>query len=126
MPKIKTHKATAKRFKVTGSGKLRRRKGHASHLRRKKSRRAKRELERDLSVSEADRKRVRRILNLKRALKDDSPFPQGYFTYAGDERQVKGWLGSGLEIGLSTPFTGLERLWPARNWKRKGIQKSTM
>jgi len=62
MPKIKTHKATAKRFKVTGSGKLRRRKGYASHLRRKKSRRAKRELKGDLLVSKADRKRVRRIL----------------------------------------------------------------
>lgn len=71
MPKIKTHKATAKRFKVTGRGRLRRRKGHASHLRRKRSRRAKRELKGDLSVSKADRKRVRRILSLKRALKDD-------------------------------------------------------
>lgn len=71
MPKIKTHKATAKRFKVTGGGRLRRRKGHASHLRRKRSRRAKRELKGDLSVSKADRKRVRRILSLKRALKDD-------------------------------------------------------
>jgi len=75
MPKIKTHKATAKRFKVTGGGRLRRRKGHASHLRHKKSRRAKRELKGDLSVNRTDRKRVRRILSLKGALKDDSPFP---------------------------------------------------
>lgn len=66
MPKIKTHKATAKRFKVTGRGKLRRRKGHASHLRRKKSKRAKQELKGDLPVSKADRKRVRRILGLKK------------------------------------------------------------
>ncbi|HAL62784.1 MAG TPA: 50S ribosomal protein L35 [Chloroflexi bacterium] len=71
MPKIKTHKATAKRFKVTGSGKLRRRKGHASHLRRKKSKRAERELKGNLSVSKADRGRVKRMLSLKRALKDD-------------------------------------------------------
>lgn len=56
----------AKRFKVTGRGKLRRRKGHASHLRRKKSKRAKRELKGDLPVSKADRKRVRRILGLKK------------------------------------------------------------
>ncbi len=69
MPKMKTHKATAKRFKVTGSGKLRRRKGHASHLRRKKSKRAKRELKQDLPVSKADRKRVRRILSLKESPK---------------------------------------------------------
>jgi len=39
MPKIKTHKATAKRFKVTGRGKLRRTKQRRSHLRRKKSNR---------------------------------------------------------------------------------------
>ena len=37
MPKIKTHKATAKRFKVTGKRKLRRMKQRRSHLRRKKS-----------------------------------------------------------------------------------------
>jgi large subunit ribosomal protein L35 len=64
MPKIKTHKATAKRFKVTGSGKLRRREGHASHLRRKKSKRAKRELKQDFLVRKPDEKRVRRIPGL--------------------------------------------------------------
>lgn len=40
--KLKTHKATAKRFKVTGTGKLMRTKGSKSHLRRKKSKRSKR------------------------------------------------------------------------------------
>ncbi|MEO0598787.1 MAG: bL35 family ribosomal protein, partial [Chloroflexota bacterium] len=35
--KLKTHKATAKRFKVTGSGKVMRTKGGKSHLRRRKS-----------------------------------------------------------------------------------------
>jgi len=40
--KLKTHKATAKRFKLTGSGKLVRTKGSQSHLRRKKSARSKR------------------------------------------------------------------------------------
>jgi large subunit ribosomal protein L35 len=66
MPKMKTHKTTAKRFKVTGSGKLRRRKGRATHLRRRKSKRVKRELRKDVPVSKADRKRVRRILGLKK------------------------------------------------------------
>lgn len=66
MPKMKTHKATAKRFKVTGSGKLRRRKAYASHLRRRKSKRAKRELRKDVPVSRADRQRVRRILTLRK------------------------------------------------------------
>ncbi|MEJ2556087.1 MAG: 50S ribosomal protein L35 [Anaerolineae bacterium] len=41
MPKIKTHKATAKRFRYTWSGKLLRTKIGKSHLRRKKSRRVK-------------------------------------------------------------------------------------
>lgn len=41
MPKIKTHKATAKRFRYTGKGKLMRTKIGKSHLRRKKSRRVK-------------------------------------------------------------------------------------
>jgi len=39
--KLKTHKATAKRFRLTGSGKLMRSKGGKSHLRRKRSRRSK-------------------------------------------------------------------------------------
>ncbi len=61
MPRIKTNKTAAKRFKVTGSGKAR-----ANHLRRKKSKRAKRELRQDVPVSQADRKRVRRILQLEK------------------------------------------------------------
>ncbi len=40
--KLKTHKATAKRFRVTGSGKLVRTKGGKSHLRRRTSKRTKR------------------------------------------------------------------------------------
>jgi len=39
MPKIKTHKSTAKRFRVTGKGKLMRTRTGKSHLRRKKSKR---------------------------------------------------------------------------------------
>jgi large subunit ribosomal protein L35 len=44
--KLKTHKATAKRFRVTGSGKVVRTKGGKSHLRRRKSKRTKREFTR--------------------------------------------------------------------------------
>ncbi len=40
--KLKTHKATSKRFRLTGSGKLVRTKGGKSHLRRKTSKRTKR------------------------------------------------------------------------------------
>ncbi len=39
--KLKTHKATAKRFRLTGSGKLVRTKGGKSHLRRRRSKRTK-------------------------------------------------------------------------------------
>ncbi len=44
MPKIKTHKSTSKRFRLTGSGKLMRTRLGKSHLRRKKSSRVKAEL----------------------------------------------------------------------------------
>ena len=68
MPKMKTHKGAAKRFKVTGKGKLRRRKQGGGHLRRKKSKRVRRSYHQDHPVSEADRKRLKRILGLgKRA-----------------------------------------------------------
>jgi large subunit ribosomal protein L35 len=41
MPKLKTHKASKCRFHITGTGKIMRMKGGSSHLRRRKSRRAK-------------------------------------------------------------------------------------
>ena len=46
MPKIKTHKATAKRFKLTGTGKVMRTKVGKSHLRRRKPKRNKRAFDR--------------------------------------------------------------------------------
>jgi large subunit ribosomal protein L35 len=64
MPKMKTHKATAKRFKVTGRGKLRRLKQRRSHKRIKKSKRVRRSFDKDLPVARPDRKRVRRLLGL--------------------------------------------------------------
>jgi large subunit ribosomal protein L35 len=64
MPKMKTHKATAKRFKVTKKKKLRRLKQGRSHLRRKKSKRALRELRKDVPIDNADEKRVRRLLGI--------------------------------------------------------------
>jgi ribosomal protein L35 len=62
IPKMKTHKATAKRFKVTSKWKLRRLKQRRSHLRRKKSKRVVCSLDKDQPVGKADRKRVRRLL----------------------------------------------------------------
>jgi len=62
MPKIKTHKATAKRFRYTGSGKLVRTKVGKSHLRRRKSPRVKVLFDRMLEVQDtATEKRVKRL-----------------------------------------------------------------
>lgn len=62
MPKIKTHKATAKRFKYSSSGKLLRTKGGKSHLRRRKSKRVKRMFDEMHEVTaRGDIKRVRRL-----------------------------------------------------------------
>ncbi len=65
MPKQKTHKATAKRFKVTGRRKLRRLRQRRSHLRRTKSKRVRRSFDKDQPVAKADRKRLRRLLVLR-------------------------------------------------------------
>lgn len=60
--KLKTHKATAKRFKMTGSGKVVRTKGGQSHLRRRRSARSKRLFSRMLPVKASSlRKRVKRL-----------------------------------------------------------------
>ncbi len=60
--KLKTHKSTAKRFKVTGSGKVMRTKGGQSHLRRRRSKRAKRQYTRMQEVKAASlRKTVKRL-----------------------------------------------------------------
>lgn len=62
MPKIKTHKATAKRFKITGSGKIRRLKGGRSHLRRKKRKQVKRLFDKTIPLETGGEiKRVKRL-----------------------------------------------------------------
>lgn len=63
MPKMKTHKSTAKRFKYTGSGKLMRTKIGKSHLRRKKSKRVKYLFDDMIEVtSPGAKKRVQKLL----------------------------------------------------------------
>lgn len=62
MPKIKTHKVTAKRFKITGSGKIMRIKIGKSHLRRKKPKRVKRLYDDLIEVTQPSaRKRIKRL-----------------------------------------------------------------
>ena len=62
MPKIKTLKGAAKRFKVTGTGKLRRHKASKSHLLTGKSKKRKRSLRQPALVSKADIARMRRLI----------------------------------------------------------------
>jgi len=60
--KLKTHKATSKRFRLTGSGKLVRTKGGKSHLRRRTSKRTKAQLSKMIPVKGGGIiKRVRRL-----------------------------------------------------------------
>jgi large subunit ribosomal protein L35 len=62
MPKMKTHKGAAKRFKVTGSGKITRRKANLNHILEKKAPKRKRRLSRTTEVTGGDRQRVERLL----------------------------------------------------------------
>ena len=64
MPKQKTNRSAAKRFKRTGSGKFRRNKAYRSHILTKKSPKRKRNLRKKTLVSKADESRVRRLLGL--------------------------------------------------------------
>jgi large subunit ribosomal protein L35 len=56
MPKMKTHKGAAKRFRVTGSGKIVRGKAYKSHILTKKSPKRKRNFRKETEMSAADRK----------------------------------------------------------------------
>ncbi len=62
MPKIKTCRAAAKRFKKTGSGKYKFRKSHGSHILTKKSTKRKRSFRKDQMIESANLKEVRRLL----------------------------------------------------------------
>jgi large subunit ribosomal protein L35 len=62
MPKMKTCRAAAKRFKVTGSGKLVRNKAYKSHILTKKSQKRKRNLRKDIVVDATN------VKNMKKAM----------------------------------------------------------
>ena len=65
MPKMKTHRGSAKRFRVTGSGKIMRAKGYKSHILTKKSPKRKRNFRKETEISEADKRVVARNLGLR-------------------------------------------------------------
>ena len=62
MPKLKSHRGAAKRFKSTASGRFKRSKAYKSHILTKKTRKRKRKLDTPTLVSEADMKRVTAML----------------------------------------------------------------
>jgi large subunit ribosomal protein L35 len=64
MPKMKTHKGAAKRFKKTGTGKLMRRKAFKNHILEKKSPARKRRLGREEQLVGGDRDRIEKLLGL--------------------------------------------------------------
>ena len=62
MPKLKTHKGAKRRFYITGTGKVMHRKGSRSHLRLRKSKRAKGSITGKLMAADPMQKRVHRLL----------------------------------------------------------------
>ena len=62
MPKLKTKRGAAKRFKVTGSGKIKRAKGFKGHLLSSKGRKRKRKLRQSSLVSAKETKGIRKLV----------------------------------------------------------------
>jgi large subunit ribosomal protein L35 len=62
VPKIKTNRAAAKRFRVTGSGKIKRNKGFKSHLLSSKGKKRKRHLRQGTLVSAVERKNIQKLI----------------------------------------------------------------
>ena len=62
MPKMKTHSGAAKRFRLTGTGKVMRRRANMNHLLEHKSSRRTRRLNSDLTLAPADVKKTKKLL----------------------------------------------------------------
>jgi large subunit ribosomal protein L35 len=62
MPKLKTHKGAAKRFRTTATGKIKRGHSHARHILTSKTTKRKRQLDVDTLVSDSDQERVEAML----------------------------------------------------------------
>jgi len=65
MPKMKTNRSAAKRFKLTGTGKIKRHKAYARHILTKKSRGRKRKLGKSKLVHDTEVHRIKRMLGLR-------------------------------------------------------------
>jgi large subunit ribosomal protein L35 len=62
MPKMKTRRGAAKRFKLTGSGKIKRNKANKSHILTKKAPKRKRRLRKGTTLTPVEVKRVKRMI----------------------------------------------------------------
>ncbi|HLM65307.1 MAG TPA: 50S ribosomal protein L35 [Acidimicrobiales bacterium] len=62
MPKMKTHRGAAKRFKITGTGRLRRRQANLNHILGKKPAKRKRRLANEVDLHPGDEARIKRML----------------------------------------------------------------
>ena len=65
MPKLKTKSGAKKRFKLTGSGKIKRHRAYHSHILTKKTKKQKRNLVHQTIVDRSNVKQVRELLNLR-------------------------------------------------------------
>jgi large subunit ribosomal protein L35 len=66
MPKMKTHSGAKKRFRLTGTGKVRARHSFTSHILEKKSPKRKRHLGQPAAIAKSDERAVKRMLGAKR------------------------------------------------------------
>jgi large subunit ribosomal protein L35 len=64
MPKVKTKSGAKKRFKLTGTGKIKRQHAYKSHILTKKETKQKRNLTHDALIDKADVQRVKKMLNI--------------------------------------------------------------
>jgi large subunit ribosomal protein L35 len=62
MPKMKSNRGAAKRFRVTATGKVKKHSSHHSHILTKKSAKRKRNLRKESMVSDSDLARVKRMI----------------------------------------------------------------
>lgn len=65
MPKIKTNRAAAKRFRVTGIGKIKRSKGFKRHILSSKSKKRKRQLRKSTTVAAVESRNIRQLIPYK-------------------------------------------------------------
>ena len=65
MPKIKTNRAAAKRFRVTGTGKIKRNKAYKRHILSSKGKKQKRHLRKATTVASVESKNIRKLIPYK-------------------------------------------------------------